>query len=111
MENDGPPDEESSGIDDLPAAGEGKAGAVPSGDSTALGLYLRNLRDYPLLSPDEEISLGRKIALGDGAAREKMILSNLRLVVLIAKRFLGRGLAFADLIEEGNIGLMKAVDR
>jgi RNA polymerase sigma factor (sigma-70 family) len=88
-----------------------KSEILSSGDVSSLGLYLKNLRDYPLLSSEEEIELGRKVAKGDTVAREKMILSNLRLVVLIAKRYMGRGLAFPDLIEEGNIGLMKAVDR
>lgn len=89
----------------------GPSEVLPAGDSGSLAFYLRNLRDYPLLSAEEEIELGRRIVQGDTAARERMILSNLRLVVLIAKRYMGRGLAFPDLIEEGNIGLMKAVDR
>lgn len=93
------------------AEGEGKPESLTGSDASSLGLYLGSLRDYPLLSAVEEIELGRRIARGDSVAREKMILSNLRLVVLIAKRYMGRGLAFSDLIEEGNIGLMKAVDR
>jgi len=90
---------------------EEKPEPLSSIDATSLSLYLKNLRDYPLLSAEEEIEFGRKVAQGDSSARERMILSNLRLVVLIAKRYVGRGLAFSDLIEEGNIGLMKAVDR
>ena len=82
-----------------------------SGDVGSLALYLRTLRDYPLLSASEEVDLARRIATGDAEARERMILSNLRLVVMIAKRYAGRGLPFPDLIEEGNLGLMKAVDR
>ena len=82
-----------------------------SGDVGSLALYLRTLRDYPLLTASEEVDLARKIAAGDVDARERMILSNLRLVVMIAKRYAGRGLPFPDLIEEGNLGLMKAVDR
>ena len=96
---------------DPPSEGEGKPESLTGSDASSLGLYLGSLRDYPLLSAVEEIELGRRIARGDSVAREKMILSNLRLVVLIAKRYMGRGLAFSDLIEEGNIGLMKAVDR
>ncbi len=80
-------------------------------EAGSLGLYLKNLRDYSLLTAKEEVTLAREIGRGNQAARERMILSNLRLVVLIAKRYIGRGLAFSDLIEEGNIGLMKAVDR
>ncbi len=82
-----------------------------AGDVGSLALYLRTLRDYPLLSASEEVDLGRRLAAGDASARERMILSNLRLVVMIAKRYAGRGLPFPDLIEEGNLGLMKAVDR
>ncbi|MEC4683690.1 MAG: RNA polymerase sigma factor RpoD/SigA [Nitrospirota bacterium] len=96
---------------DPPSEGEGKPESLTGSDASSLGMYLGSLRDYPLLSAGEEIELGRRIAQGDSVAREKMILSNLRLVVLIAKRYMGRGLAFSDLIEEGNIGLMKAVDR
>ncbi|EQD24883.1 MAG: sigma-70 family RNA polymerase sigma factor [Nitrospirae bacterium] len=108
LEDAGPPEEageEASAPEETPE----KAGSSPEAGS--LGLYLKNLRDYPLLSAEEEISLSREIAKGNQAARERMILSNLRLVVLIAKRYVGRGLGFSDLIEEGNIGLMKAVDR
>jgi len=82
-----------------------------AGDVGSLALYLRTLRDYPLLSASEEVDLSRRLATGDASARERMILSNLRLVVMIAKRYAGRGLPFPDLIEEGNLGLMKAVDR
>ena len=64
-----------------------------------------------LLSPDEEISLAKKVKRGDKAARERMIEANLRLVINIAKRYLNRGLPFQDLIEEGNIGLIKAVGK
>jgi len=65
----------------------------------------------PLLKPEEEIELARRIQKGDLSAREHMIRANLRLVVSIAKNYTNRGLSFMDLIEEGNIGLMKAVER
>ncbi len=65
----------------------------------------------PLLSPEEEKELARRIKKGDMKAREHMIRANLRLVVSIAKNYVNRGLSFMDLIEEGNIGLMKAVER
>jgi len=81
--------------------------AVQSG----LQLYLRQINESPLLTADEEKQLGRKIINdNDGAARERMVRSNLRLVVNIAKNYVGRGLALPDLIEEGNIGLLKAVE-
>jgi RNA polymerase sigma factor RpoS len=74
-------------------------------------IYLREISAIPLLTPEEEIALAKKVAKNDAAARRKMIESNLRLVVSIAKRYLNRGLPFLDLIEEGNIGLIKAVER
>jgi len=78
----------------------------PSGD--LIKLYLKGIRQYPLLTPEEEKSLSLRIARGDKSAREKMIEANLRLVVSIAKRYFGRGLSLQDLIEEGNIGLIRS---
>src|SRR5258705_3998848 len=81
--------------------------AVQSG----LQLYLKQINESPLLNADEEKELGRKIINdNDPAARERMVRSNLRLVVNIAKHYVGRGLTLPDLIEEGNIGLLKAVE-
>jgi RNA polymerase primary sigma factor len=81
--------------------------AVQSG----LQLYLRQINESPLLTADEEKSLARKIIHEqDMMARERMVRSNLRLVVNIAKHYVGRGLTLPDLIEEGNIGLLKAVE-
>ena len=76
-----------------------------------LNNYLREVRRVPLLTPDEEIELGRRIRNGDAAARERMIYSNLRLVVTIARDYVDFGLPLLDLISEGNIGLMEAVGR
>jgi RNA polymerase primary sigma factor len=73
--------------------------------------YLQDIGKIPLLTREEEVELAQRIEQGDKEAREKMIISNLRLVVSIAKRYMGRGLPFLDLIEEGNIGLMKAVEK
>ncbi len=81
--------------------------AVQSG----LQLYLKQINGSPLLSAEQERELGRKIlAQGDMEARERMVRSNLRLVVNIAKHYMNRGLPLQDLIEEGNIGLIKAVE-
>ena len=77
----------------------------------AIKLYLREIQKTKLLTADEEKELARRIARGDKAARDKMVESNLRLVVKIAKRYINRGLPFLDLIEEGNMGLIKAVER
>jgi RNA polymerase primary sigma factor len=79
--------------------------------SNLIAAYLREVRKTPLLTPEEEIELSNLIAKGDDKARERMIKSNLRLVVKIAKAYLNRGLSFLDLIEEGNIGLMRGVER
>ncbi|MFA5087418.1 MAG: RNA polymerase sigma factor RpoD/SigA [Candidatus Omnitrophota bacterium] len=71
--------------------------------------YLKDVRPIPLLSAEDEINLARKIRKGDSKARETMIRSNLRLVISIAKRYVNLGVSLSDLIEEGNIGLMKSV--
>jgi RNA polymerase primary sigma factor len=76
-----------------------------------LDTYLAEINEVPLLKAEEEISLAERIGQGDVEAREHMIRANLRLVVSIAKNYVNRGLSFMDLIEEGNIGLMKAVEK
>lgn len=73
--------------------------------------YLKDIRHIPLLKPEEEISLAKRIKRGDKKAREQMIRSNLRLVINIAKKYMNLGIPLSDLIEEGNIGLMRAVDK
>lgn len=74
-------------------------------------LYLKEIGSYPLLSIDEEIELAKKIEQEDEDAKQTLAESNLRLVVSIAKRYVGRGLSFLDLIQEGNLGLIKAVEK
>ncbi len=74
-------------------------------------MYLKEIGRISLLSPEEELELSKKAATGDEMAKNILAESNLRLVVSIAKRYVGRGLLFLDLIQEGNIGLMKAVDK
>jgi len=73
--------------------------------------YFKDVRTIPLLSPEEEIDLAQRIKKGDEKAREQMIKANLRLVISIAKRYMNLGIPLSDLIEEGNIGLMRAVDK
>jgi RNA polymerase primary sigma factor len=87
-----------------------REGSNYDGD-TAIRLYLREIGQVKLLTPDEEIQLAARIKKGDKKAREHMIKANLRLVVKIARDYEGIGLPLLDLISEGNIGLMKAVER
>lgn len=82
----------------------------PDSDSS-LSVYLREINRTALLTADEEKALARRIQMGDPEARERMIRANLRLVVSIAKKYTRRGLSLMDLIEEGNVGLVKAVER
>ncbi len=81
----------------------------PSLDS--LRLYLREIGKVPLLTADQEVYLAKRIERGDKAAKTQMIEANLRLVVSIAKSYLGRGLSFLDLIQEGSLGLIRAVEK
>ena len=74
-------------------------------------MYLKEIGKVPLLTPDEEQDLARRMADGDEEAKRRMAEANLRLVVSIAKRYVGRGMLFLDLIQEGNLGLIKAVDK
>lgn len=73
--------------------------------------YLKEIGKIPLLTIHEEFELAKKTSMGDAVAKEKLTEANLRLVVSVAKKYLGRGLSFLDLIQEGNIGLMKAIDK
>ncbi|MDP6423797.1 MAG: sigma-70 family RNA polymerase sigma factor [Planctomycetota bacterium] len=86
-------------------------GEVTISRENELDTYLREINEVSLLNAQEEIELAHQIQAGDMAAREHMIRANLRLVVSIAKNYVNRGLVFLDLIEEGNIGLLKAVER
>jgi len=74
-------------------------------------MYLREIGKIPLLTYDQELDLAKKILQGDEAAKQKLAESNLRLVVSIAKKYVGRGMLFLDLIQEGNMGLIKAVEK
>lgn len=116
--NDATEDENLLLLDDEPlnnteeAVGESVSQAAantPSLDATQL--YLNEIGYSPLLTAEEEVYFSRRAQAGDAAARARMIESNLRLVVKIARRYLNRGLAFLDLIEEGNLGLIRAVEK
>jgi RNA polymerase primary sigma factor len=74
-------------------------------------MYLKDIGKIPLLDPEREAYLAERIALGDQAAKDELVEANLRLVVSIAKKHVGRGMYFLDLIQEGNLGLMKAVEK
>jgi RNA polymerase primary sigma factor len=88
------------------------AGGAPVSDAPhALDLFLQRIRRYPLLSAAEEVELAKKVEVGDRTAKEKMINSNLRLVVSIAKKYRRRDLALLDLIQEGVLGLMRAAEK
>ena len=85
--------------------------AISEGDLDATKLYLSEIGFSPLLTADEEVYFSRKARKGDADSRKRMIESNLRLVVKIARRYMNRGLALLDLIEEGNLGLIRAVEK
>src|SRR5262252_6569369 len=108
-----PPHEQVTPEDEKAAAKEANAKldltVEPSLDS--LRLYLREIGKVPLLTADQEVYLAKRIERGDMAAKTQMIEANLRLVVSIAKSYLGRGLSFLDLIQEGSLGLIRAVEK
>lgn len=81
------------------------------GTEDPVRMYLKEIGTVPLLSADEELELAKKKSAGDNTAKERLIESNLRLVVSIAKRYTGRGMSFLDLVQEGNLGLIKGVEK
>jgi RNA polymerase primary sigma factor len=95
--------------DDIDTLNSGQYFDDVSDDSVRL--YLREIGKFPLLTAEEELNLSRKAAAGDKKAKDKMAEYNMRLVVSIAKRYSGRGLDFLDLIQEGNTGLLRAVEK
>ena len=86
-------------------------GDISSTTQDPVKMYLKDIGKVPLLSAEEEIELAKRMEAGDEAAKKKLAESNLRLVVSIAKRYVGRGMLFLDLIQEGNLGLIKAVEK
>ncbi len=105
------PDPSGAGFDSPVDEPELDLEAGPGLTEDTVGMYLREISQVPLLTAAEEVSLAKRYERGDPAARRRLIESNLRLVVSIARRYSGRGLSFLDLIQEGNVGLMKAVER
>ena len=83
----------------------------PTATDDSLRMYLRDIGRIPLLSAAQEVSLAKRMERGDMEAKSRLVEANLRLVVSIAKRYLGRGLSFLDLIQEGNLGLIRAVEK
>lgn len=79
--------------------------------SNSISLYLKEIDKFPLLTPEEEKELAKRIEMGDTKAKEKLILSNLRFVISVAKKYQGFGLPLSDLISEGNLGLITAAER
>lgn len=90
---------------------ENAVNATDAGESDAVMTYLREIGRVPMITHEREIELAQRIEMGDRDAMKQFILANLRLVVSIAKRYVGRGLTLLDLIQEGNIGLIRAVQR
>jgi RNA polymerase primary sigma factor/RNA polymerase nonessential primary-like sigma factor len=113
--------ETAAGASDIPVDAFTAAEDVPAGleieDANvtsipdSVKLYLKEIRAYPLLTFEEEQALAKRSEKGDEEARARMIASNLRLVVALGKRYVNRGLPFSDIIEEGNLGLMRAVKK
>lgn len=102
------------GEEELDAFAEGilsKLKSTSSRSTDPVRMYLREIGKVPLLTAEEEVDLAKRIEAGEEAAFEHLTRANLRLVVSIAKKYMGRGLAFLDLIQEGNTGLMRAVEK
>lgn len=103
--------------DDFAEVAEAEAANVESDDyvkdiaDDSVRLYLREIGRVPLLTSEEEVELAKRIMKGDKAAKDKMVEANLRLVVSIAKKYIGRGLDLLDLIQEGSAGLLRAVEK
>ena len=112
-DDDDVPDEEMILMDDEDVDVENIDLSVPDGVSIEdpVRMYLKEIGKVPLLSAEEEIELAKRMEQGDQEAKKRLAEANLRLVVSIAKRYVGRGMLFLDLIQEGNLGLIKAVEK
>ena len=103
--------EEDVNVDEPEPTAAEKAAATKLKVSDPVRMYLKEIGRVPLLSSEEEVELAIRINQGDELAKQELAEANLRLVVSIAKRYVGRGMQFLDLIQEGNMGLMKAVEK
>ena len=83
----------------------------PDSESEALSLYLEEIREHPILEREQEVELARRIRAGDDEALNELVAANLRFVVSVAKRYAGHGVPLADLVTEGNVGLLRAARR
>jgi len=105
------PDDEALGAEEEEVNEAESLGKPSTATDDSLRMYLRDIGRIPLLSAAEEVSLAKRMERGDMEAKSRLVEANLRLVVSIAKRYLGRGLSFLDLIQEGNLGLIRAVEK
>jgi RNA polymerase primary sigma factor len=105
------PDEEALSGEELYEAQEKPSSSRDGFSDDSVRLYLREIGRVKMIKPDEEIALARQIAKGDLHAKKKLIQANLRLVISIAKKYVNRGLPFQDLIQEGNLGLIRAAEK
>jgi RNA polymerase primary sigma factor len=100
------------GEDSLVESAEGEVGKLEDIPLTdPVRMYLREIGKVSLLTPQEEVDLAKRVEAGDSEAKQKIVDANLRLVVSIAKKYIGRGMLFLDLIQEGNLGLIRAVEK
>jgi RNA polymerase sigma factor (sigma-70 family) len=105
------PAEDSPGLELAPDEELDAEEAESVGQRPPIGIYLSEISRIPLLTREQEVELAKQVAAGDEAARKRMVESNLRLVVMLARRYQGRGLPLSDLIAEGNLGLIRAVEK
>ena len=111
LDEEGPDEEDLQEVEDLKLDEIDVAGYERSNIDDPVRMYLREIGKIPLLTYEEELDLAKKVLEGDEEAKQKLAESNLRLVVSIAKKYVGRGMLFLDLIQEGNMGLIKAVEK
>ena len=111
LDEEGPDEEDLQEVEDLKLDDLDVAGYESSNIDDPVRMYLREIGKIPLLTYEEELDLAKKVLEGDEEAKQKLAESNLRLVVSIAKKYVGRGMLFLDLIQEGNMGLIKAVEK
>ncbi len=111
MDDEEPELEDLEDVEDIPLEDINESVAESTNVDDPVRMYLREIGKIPLLSYEEELDLAKRILQGDEEAKQKLAESNLRLVVSIAKKYVGRGMLFLDLIQEGNMGLIKAVEK